>query len=80
MENSMSITTILERERELDDLVKVCLDELEVIDIHGQVYSIPLSHLTNAEQVLSLIHIFILVTRRVAVHISHQFCNGIKED
>ena len=33
MENSMSITTILERERELDDLVKVCLDELEVIDI-----------------------------------------------
>ena len=45
MENSMSITTILERERELDDLVKVCLDELEVIDIHGQIYSIPLSHL-----------------------------------
>ena len=52
MENRMSITMILEREKELDDQVKVCPDELEVIDIHGQVYSIPLSRLTNAEQVV----------------------------
>ncbi|CAH5307722.1 TPA: hypothetical protein MIR59_11950 [Klebsiella pneumoniae] len=52
MENRMSITMILEREKELDDLVKVCPDELEVIDIHGQVYSIPLAYLTNAQQVV----------------------------
>lgn len=52
MENNMSTSMLFERERELDDLVKIVLDELEVIDIHGQVYSIPLSRLTNAQQVV----------------------------